>query len=260
MFPEAWGPSLPFLGFILFGIGSLFTLMIIPPDASGKGFHSFIIFLLLVVYGPTFLLLLHESAELLRAIKVVHGLLVLTFLGWFALNERVRGNTSRWMLAPSWTLSGVHLYLLARWTAHTYHRPLALTLTFLLLCSLMLGSVTVGMILGHWYLVRRSLPIRLLVKASRFYFIVTLARLTSFFIRMFQVNIPMTSFHLETVFALQRVLFGIILPPVFAWMVLQSARSRSTQSATGIFYAALVMTWMGEWLGLYLMLYKGVFL
>ena len=50
----------------------------------------------------------------------------------------------------------------------------------------------------------------------------------------------------------QRVFFGILGPAAFAYMVRETARLRSTQSATGILYMALIFVVYGEFLARYL--------
>jgi hypothetical protein len=49
-----------------------------------------------------------------------------------------------------------------------------------------------------------------------------------------------------------RVLWGLGAPWILAWMIHSTVRMRSTQSATGILYAACVMVLVGESAGLYL--------
>jgi hypothetical protein len=46
-----------------------------------------------------------------------------------------------------------------------------------------------------------------------------------------------------------RILIGLVGPAIIAWMVWQTARIRSTQSATGILYAGVVLAFLGELLG-----------
>jgi hypothetical protein len=42
---------------------------------------------------------------------------------------------------------------------------------------------------------------------------------------------------------------GFVLPLVFGWMAWQSARIRSTQSATGILYVVVIFCFLGELTG-----------
>jgi hypothetical protein len=55
-----------------------------------------------------------------------------------------------------------------------------------------------------------------------------------------------------------RWLVGIVAPLVFGGMALSAARIRSTQSATGILYVAVVCAFLGELLSLLLARQTGV--
>ena len=48
------------------------------------------------------------------------------------------------------------------------------------------------------------------------------------------------------------MLFGLLGPAAFAFMVHETARIRSTQSATGILYIAVIFVMYGELLARYL--------
>ena len=49
--------------------------------------------------------------------------------------------------------------------------------------------------------------------------------------------------------------FGLLLPLVFSWMVIQCVKIESNQSATGILYAAVVLVLIGEMIGNFLMIH-----
>ena len=49
-----------------------------------------------------------------------------------------------------------------------------------------------------------------------------------------------------------RVFFGLLGPAAFAYMVHETARIRSTQSATGILYIAVIFVVIGEFLARFL--------
>ena len=57
---------------------------------------------------------------------------------------------------------------------------------------------------------------------------------------------------LALVAVLVTVFFGILGPAAFAYMVRETARMRSTQSATGILYMAMIFVVYGEFLARYL--------
>jgi len=55
-----------------------------------------------------------------------------------------------------------------------------------------------------------------------------------------------------------RFAWGLVLPAVLGWMVWQTVKIRSTQSATGILYVCTLAVFTGEILGLYLSLTERV--
>ena len=59
---------------------------------------------------------------------------------------------------------------------------------------------------------------------------------------------------LDGVFLWQRVLFGLLSPAILSYLVWQTAKIRSTQSATGILYVDFFTVVVGEVLAKYLLL------
>jgi hypothetical protein len=130
-----------------------------------------------------------------------------------------------------------------------------------LAAAALLGGVIVAMVLGHWYLVRSRLPVSHLVRYARLFggalgvralllaagLLATGAAApqgSDAFLRGLAVD--------RGFFFWQRVFFGLLAPAAFAWMVHETARIRSTQSATGILYIAVVFVLYGELLARYL--------
>jgi hypothetical protein len=130
-----------------------------------------------------------------------------------------------------------------------------------LAAAALLGLAIVTMVMGHWYLVRWRLPAGHLVRFSRLLAGAIGARAATLaagvlilgagspqglggFVRGLAVD--------RGFFFWQRVFFGILGPAVFAYMVHETARIRSTQSATGILYIAVLFVLIGEFLARYL--------
>ncbi|RMF61589.1 MAG: hypothetical protein D6743_13310, partial [Calditrichaeota bacterium] len=55
-----------------------------------------------------------------------------------------------------------------------------------------------------------------------------------------------------------RVAFGLVVPLIFGFMVWSAAKIRSTQSATGILYATIVLVLLGETFARVLFLITGI--
>jgi hypothetical protein len=130
-----------------------------------------------------------------------------------------------------------------------------------LAAAALLGSVIVAMILGHWYLVRWRLPVAHLVRFSLVMAgaIALRAALLIGGLWIAGARSPLglggflSSIAVDrAVFFWPRVGFGILGPAVFAYMVHETARIRSTQSATGILYIAVIFVIIGEFMARYL--------
>jgi hypothetical protein len=125
----------------------------------------------------------------------------------------------------------------------------------------LLGSVTVGMLLGHWYLVRTRLDVSHLSTFATLFGIALAARAAALLAGLLGAGArspsgPLSYLRLTAIdrgfFFWQRVLFGILGPAAFVFMVRETARLRSTQSATGILYMAMIFVVYGEFLARYL--------
>ncbi len=139
----------------------------------------------------------------------------------------------------------------------------------MLLSSLVLGGAFVGQFLGHWYLNVPNIHIREFKR-------VTNMSLGALIVRIFWVvgvvlwiQIPSTGMLSGEFFSLQgdywrglgafgfllfisRVLWGLTAPLLLSVMAKKTVDMRSTQSATGIFYANSVLMLLGELCALYL--------
>jgi hypothetical protein len=109
------------------------------------------------------------------------------------------------------------------------------------------GGVFGAMILGHWYLVTPKLPEEPLVVVSRLLLGVMVA-LTVLFVAFAATGagVPGSDpggsapfavlFGPWALFAWLRLIVGLVFPLVVSWMALQTARTRSMESATGLLY------------------------
>ncbi len=139
----------------------------------------------------------------------------------------------------------------------------------LLLGALLFGVVVWAMNLGHWYLVSKSLPFGLLVRATEAFALVALAR--TVFALVALGGLARTSRGpagdalaglvdpmRDGFFFGSRVLWGLAAPLLLAPFVVKTARMRSNQAATGLLYVAVVFVLVGELLAAYLTLRSGL--
>src|SRR5688572_13093485 len=135
-----------------------------------------------------------------------------------------------------------------------------------LLSALVLGTVTICMVLGHWYLVAPAMSVRHLKIVAGLFLCAVIARVllgcyTSVLIwndlEASGIDILSNFVLVNLVFFAQRVLFGLALPLALSWMIWQTVKIRSTQSATGILYVALIFILFGEFLSHYFLVSTG---
>jgi hypothetical protein len=140
----------------------------------------------------------------------------------------------------------------------------ALTIASFLTSAAMLGGACTAMILGHWYLVIPSLQVshlQSIVKvhmASMAVRVVVVGAAVWFAIATWQPDAGPSFRHyifsVEGIFFWQRVLFGLAGPAVLSYLTWETAKIRSTQSATGILYVDFFTVVVGEVLAKYIVL------
>jgi hypothetical protein len=129
----------------------------------------------------------------------------------------------------------------------------ALTLLSMIVGGLVVGAVSLGMVLGHWYLVTPRLPEQPL-REMTFWLLVAMGVQGALIVLalalprddvLSSVDTPI----LENPFFWMRVGGGLIFPAVLAWMAYDSSGVRAMQSATGLLYIAMALVLSGEVLG-----------
>ncbi len=112
----------------------------------------------------------------------------------------------------------------------------------LTLLAAALGGVWASMVLGHWYLVTPKLPEAPLVRFAGVLGLVVAAQLVLFVVWTAvgagPAGVPGFGALVGTwaLFVWLRLLVGLVFPLIVSWAALQTARSRSMESATGLLY------------------------
>ena len=140
----------------------------------------------------------------------------------------------------------------------------ALTILSFLSSAALLGGVCTAMVLGHWYLILPSMEPSLLQSIVKFHIGSTFLRIA---VVVAVVWVALATWQspsgagysryalsIEGVFLWQRLLFGLAAPVVLALLTWETAKIRSTQSATGILYVDFFTVIVGEVLAKYLFL------
>ena len=167
----------------------------------------------------------------------------------------------RWVLA----LLAVNLaatLVLAEWSQNNVG-PLSRRLAADAASAILLGSALTAMLLGHFYLIAPGMSLTPLLR-------VLAVLVAAIFLRMAIAGLGLWSWSTEnsltnltdvTVLWLPvRWGVGFIGPLILVWMAWRTARIRSTQSATGILYVAVIFCFLGELTGQLLWSNTGVLL
>ncbi len=265
---------------VAFGMSAI--LLFVPKSALGPGFgktNGAIIFFCLL--GPVLLaprMLPEARPDLLMPLQITGGFaLLFLFLYFVSLNfdrTRLQGKlvalaAASQILAIVFSCRLLAAYFFGVGSGEGYGptmNQLMWTLTTGIFASaLLLGSVTMALMVGHWYLVIPGLAIKWLKGACIVYGlsigIKTLAVALSFvigiqsnpfgsqgFLDMFRTD------QLTLLFFMVRIVVGLAIPAAFSVMAYRSAAIRSTQSATGILFPAMIVVFLGEMIGTYLII------
>ncbi len=149
---------------------------------------------------------------ILLSVPVVGAALVLA-------GEAMRGQATGWLLADDLTSAGL------------------------------LGAATTAMLIGHSYLIAPAMSLRPLMRLLGVLAGCTVARMALAGAALWswtgQPAAP--SLETETLFWLSvRWLLGFVGPLGLGWMAWETAKIRSTQSATGILYVVVILCFLGE--------------
>jgi protein NrfD len=128
----------------------------------------------------------------------------------------------------------------------------------------LLGGACTAMILGHWYLVIPSLQVSHLQSIVKLHMASMLIRVVVVVAAVYLAIVSWQpgagpSFRgyilsVSGIFFWQRVLFGLLGPALLSYLTWETAKIRSTQSATGILYVDFFTVVVGEVLAKYLLL------
>ena len=241
--------------------GGLVSLLFVNPQDFGKGFHRFngslaVLFLAAGVAGGTlrgawgwsallsctvWVLLVHWGS-----LKPIRAWLILPVLltAWALVSATPYSPRAPLLVAPAWA---------GPWIA--------------LSAGILLGSVSIAMLLGHWYLVIPALSMRHLRRFVYFLAGCIAWRLASGVIALassrsapalegasaWSIAGGVAGFYFW-----QRMGIGLLAPAVLAWLVYRTVKIGSTQSATGLLYVMMVFVLVGEMISRYLYMSLGV--
>jgi hypothetical protein len=139
-----------------------------------------------------------------------------------------------------------------------------MTVASFLSSAALLGGTCTAMILGHWYLVIPSLQVSYLQSIVKLHIVSMVIRVAVVAAAIFLAMATWEPglgpsfrhyiFSISGIFFWQRVLFGLVGPALLSYLTWETAKIRSTQSATGILYVDFFTVVVGEVLAKYLLL------
>ncbi len=126
------------------------------------------------------------------------------------------------------------------------------------LSSLLLGSVTVGMLIGHWYLIDTGQSLDPFIRIYKFFVYALAAQCLFYLIAPLGLHLAGSAASLNglqrlwqnhSTLLVSRLIAGQIAPLILSWMIWRTLLIPHTMAATGLFYIALLGVFVGEILG-----------
>ena len=247
--------SITYLIFSQLAVGGAISILLVPPSAE-RSFFRFCGIATLVMLSLA-LLVVPVRDRLFSLSFLALSLAWALNLGFVAsvINGRPSWQRPLLVLTGSAGLIGILLDAVRRVPAEFPAWAPLLSAVYVLFSSLFLGSVVFAMILGHWYLVTPTLPIRPLRSMSLLMVFAVLGKfllLVTTFILFWTAagdeprRILSSFIGLQGLFFWARILFGILGPLAIIIMTWQTVKISSTQSATGLLYVATILVLIGE--------------
>lgn len=115
--------------------------------------------------------------------------------------------------------------------------------------SFLLGSSITAMLVGHSYLLAPSMSINPLLRILGLLGVTLMLRVGLSMLGLWWWTSSPSAGNLETetlIWLAARWFLGFVGPLVLGWMAWETARIRSTQSATGILYVVVIVCFLGE--------------
>ncbi len=260
------------ISFLLFfhqlSLGGLFALAITPFHQLERGFYKSTAGVLLVIalMGLWLKLDLYRNAFILDVgvetrLEMLLYVLFVVCLTLYLISlwgERVRLRARTFSCSLLLGLGGLlvtsfSFHSAPFWSVETFFYPVSFVLS-----SLLLGAATVGMLIGHWYLIDTGQSIEPFRRVFKFFVIVLIIQTAFLLITPLLLYLAGDS---QTVSGLDRLwrehlvlvsarfLVSQVGPLALSYMIWQTLKIPNTMAATGLFYITLLGVVVGEILG-----------
>jgi hypothetical protein len=243
-------------------LGMMACLLLLSPAASARPapgqrplaqpsyFRTQFLVVLALACGT---LLLARSTADWPLLSILAATMVLACLGSVTWSlDRSPGGVTLVVLTIALLAAGLVLYE----SAHVLEGPdLAAMLAGSLSSAALLGTAISAMLMGHSYLIAPSMSLTPLYRLLAALAIALVARMLidGWAAAWWLGEHSLAGLEGDAVLWLPvRWLIGLVAPLVLCWMAWQTAKIRSTQSATGILYVVVIFCFLGELTGLLL--------
>jgi hypothetical protein len=249
-------------------LGGLFALSVTPFHELERGFYKstagvLFVIALLGLWGKSALYweaVSNPFSALTFAEAFFHLCFVIAFACYLISLWGERQNFRARSFSSSILTGLVALFLSARsfYVAPAFSWETVIYPVSFLLSALLLGSVTVGMLIGHWYLIDTGQSLDPFMRVYKFFVVALIVQ--SLFLLLSSTGLYFFG-SLHSVAAMKllwlnhstllatRILVGQAAPLVLSWMIWRTLLIPHTMAATGLFYIALLGVFVGEILG-----------
>jgi len=258
-------------GFLLFlyqlSFGGLFALSVTPFFELERGFYKSTTAVLVVtaglaLWGQVNLLSAHGNGILSYISLFLLGAFTLFLVFYFILLWGERGflRARCYAIALLTGLTGLVVSSLLFIQSPGAILEIALLSVNSILTAVLLGAVTVGMLIGHWYLIDTGQSLEPFYRVFKFFVAILIIQsvLQWMAVAILQAfGTPNTISALERIFAhhsvliASRALVAQVAPLALSYMIWKTLKDfRNTMAATGLFYIAVLGVFVGALLSL----------
>jgi len=259
------------LVFLQLYVGGLLALSVPPFHGIERGFYKstasvYLGFGVLAVGGRCALLIWPAAGAQAGALTAVElalwfvslsaGAVYLHSLWGEQFRRRARAYVTAWMAGVAALAVGAQLFRPGPVVAlATLLYPISFVAS-----ALVLGAVTTGMLLGHWYLIDHDLSIDPFRNVFRFFVGTLVAQAAVFVLASGLLALDGASaamiralFTEHAALLAVRLLLSPLATAALAWMIWKTLQIPQTMAATGLFYIAILSVLVGELMGRFLL-------
>jgi len=194
----------------------------------------------------------------LWALSLAAAVLYLRGLWGEDFRRRARHYVCAWISGIAALAIGAQAFRLGpAWSIETVLYPISFVVS-----ALLLGAVTTGMLLGHWYLIDRGLSIDPFRRMLRFFVVMLVVQgalllVNGGLLRLLGAHASVDGltqlFQAHASLLTVRLLLSPVAAGALAWMIWKTLQIPQTMAATGLFYIAILSVLVGEFMSRFIL-------